>query len=401
MSDEISTFPFDPLPTAGTPAALTGSGFKFTTEDDTHETENVFSWEERFLDLELSITIPVPTQPFNFYDSSILDQDLGDLVENDHDRPPLGSFVFGPAYDGTCFIILGNLLYYCKPKQPEYWPSSYFIEVGTKQLPLVTGVFHNGQPYVMSKTEMFYIQGTGHRTFFPLPMKAKCGAQSVRGALSIAGKGIFHTGPDGIYVFANGSDTKITEVSLEPIFRGETVQEIPGVSSMSTSWLAFYRNHLYFGYQSAGYDYPTNVLVMNLDTNKVAYFTYGVEISTVANDSANQRLLIGDNSGFVRVIESTSYSDDAGVEIDWELQSKDFMLQTRKHFPRWVKYDIDASNAESVTGSYILGDQMHHSHAITGNRDTRRRLVEVGNGNRAAIRISGTGPATIYATESE
>lgn len=401
MSDEINTFPFDPVSTAGSPAALTGSGFKFTTEDDTHLTENVYSWEERFLDLELSMFVPVPTQPFNFYDSSQLDADLGDLVETDHDRPPLGSFVFGPAYDGTCFIIDGNLLYYCKPKQPEYWPATYFVEVGTKQLPLVTGVFHNGQPYVMSRIEIFYIQGTGHGTFFPLPMKAKCGAQSIRGALSVAGKGIYHTGPDGIYLFANASDTKITEVSLEPIFRGETVHGIPGVSSMDTSWLALYRNHLYFGYQSSGYDYPSNVLVVNLDTGKVEYFTYGVAISAVANDNANQRLLVGDADGFVRVIESTSYEADAGVAISWELQSKDYMLQTRKHFPRWVKYDVDVPSGSTCVGELILDGSIHHTHTITGSRDTRRRLVEAGNGNRAAIRISGSGPATIYAVESE
>ena len=401
MADEISTFPFDPTGTAEAPAALPGTGYKFTTEDDTHDTENVFSWEERYLDIQLSVTQPVPTQPFNFYDSSLPDQELGDLVEFDHDRPPLGSFVFGPAYDGTCFILKGNLLYYCKPKQPEYWPALYFIEVGTKQLPLVTGVFHNGQPFVMSKTEIFYIQGTGHQTFFPLPMKAKCGAQSVRGAVSVAGKGIYHTGRDGIYLFANGSDVKITENSLAPIFRGETVQGMPGVSSMSTSWLATYRNHLYFGYQSTGDDYPSNVLVVSLETNKLVYYTYDVEISAVANDNANERLLVGDSAGFVRVIESTSHTTDAGTAISWELQSKDYGLQTRKHFPRWVKYDIDASSAVSVTGQYILEDEVHHSHTITGSRNTRRRLIGEGNGNRAAIRISGSGPATIYSVEAE
>jgi hypothetical protein len=402
MADEINTFPFDPEAAPGAPAALPGSGFKFTTEDDTHDTENVFSWEERFLDLQLSVTQPVPTQPFNYYDSSLPDAELGDLVETDHDRPPLGSFVFGPAYDGTCFIIDGNSLYYCKPKQPEYWPSLYFIEVGTKQLPLVTGVFHNGQPFVMSKTEIFYIQGTGHGTFFPLPMKAKCGAQSILGALSIAGKGIYHTGPDGIYLFANGADMKITEDSFEPIFRGESTQDVPGVASMDTSWLALYRNQLYFGYRSSGFDYPTNVIVVNLDTNRSAYFNYDdVEISAIANDNHNQRLIVGDADGFVRVIESKAHTTDAGVAISWEVQSKDYGLQTRKHFPRWAKYDVDASNAVSVTGKYILDDQVHHSHTITGSRNTRRRLIGEGNGNRASIRISGSGPATVYAVEAE
>jgi hypothetical protein len=382
-----------------------GTGYKFTTSDATHSTENTFPWEERFLDLSTTFTASTYSNPFDTFDSNITDGSLGNLVETDHDRPPLGSFVFGPAYDGTCFILKDNLLYYCKPKQPEYWPTLYFIEVGPPQFPLQTGVFHNGQPYVFSRIGLFYVQGTGNGTFFPLPMKSKTGAQSVRGAVSVDGKGIFHTGPDGIYLFASGADMKITEDSLEPLFRGETVQDMPGVADMTTAWLHVYRNHLYFGYRSAGTNYPTNVIVLNLETNRPAYFVYNdgsdVQIRAIANDDTNKRLLIGDNSGFVRVIESTSYTADSGTAIPWELQSKDYTLQTRKHFPRWAKYDVDASGAATCTGAYLLGGAVHQSHTITGSRDSRRRLIGTGNGNRAAIRISGTGPVTIYAVEAE
>lgn len=339
------------------------------------------------------------------FTSSQADASLGDELETDHTRPPAGIFVLGPAYDGTCFIIDDNLLYYCKPKQPEYWPATYYIEVSPPQLPGKTLVFHNGQPYYLTANEIYYIQGTGHGTFFPLPMKAKTGAQSIRGAISVAGKGIYHTGPDGIYLFGSGSDVKVTEDSLEPLFRGEDTQGMPGVSSMDTAWLHVFRNHLYFGYQSEGYNYPTNVLVMNLDTGRIAYYTYddgsAVEISAIQTDVQNKRLLIGDNSGYVRVIESTSYTDDSGSAIEFELQSKDYGLQTRKHFPRWNKYDVDASSATSCTGALILDGDIHHSHEITGNRDTRRRLVGTGNGNRAAIRISGSGPVSIWSSESE
>lgn len=380
---------------------IAGDGWKFTTTDSTHSTENAFTWETRFIDSTTTITAPVYSQPFETVDSTSADSSLGDLLAEDHDRPPLGTFVFGPAYDGTCFIIKNNLLHYCKAKQPEYWPALYYIEVSVPQFPGITGVFHNGQPYFLTKNEIYYIQGTGHGTFFPLPMKAKCGAQSVRGAISIANKGIFHTGPDGIYAFAGGTDIKITEDALEPIFRGETVQGLPGVSDMSTSWLWVYQNTLYFGYQSTGYSYPTNVLVLNLETNKLNYFSYGVEVRSVTTDNTNKRFLIGGHDGFVRVIESTAYTTDAGADISWETQSKDFELQTRKHFPRWVKWDVDASNATTCTGSLLLDGVVHQTHTITGNRNTNRRLVGTGNGNKSAFRLSGTGVVSIYAAEGE
>lgn len=344
------------------------------------------------------------TAPFNDFDTFLSDGALGGLILTNRDRPPLGSFVFGPAYDGTCFILKDNLLYYCKPKQPEAWPALFFIEVTTPQFPLQTGLFYNQQPYVFAINEIYYIAGTGDGTFLPSQQNAKTGSQSIFGAVSVDGKGIYHTGPDGIYLFANGVDTKITEEALEPIFRGESKEGLPGVSSMSTSWLVAFQNNLYFGYQSSG-SYPTNILVMNLKTNKLQYFIYNdgsdVEIRTVTVDETNKRLLVGDNTGFVRVIESKDHTDDSGTAINWEIQSKDFTLQTRKHFPRFVKYDVEVPNGSTCTGELILDGVSHQSHTITGDRITRRRLVETGNGDRAANRVSGTGPATVYAVESE
>jgi len=344
------------------------------------------------------------TQPFGDFDTSTSDGALGGLLLTTQDRPPLGSFVFGPAYDGTCFILKDNLLHYCKPKQPEAWPALFFIEVTTPQFPLKTGLFYNQQPYVFASNEIYYIAGTGDGTFLPSRTQAKTGAQSILGSVAVDGRGIYHTGPDGIYLFSNGTDRKITEDSLEPIFRGEAKEGLPGVSSMSTSWLASFQNNLYFGYQSDG-NYPTNILVMNLETNKLQYFIYNdgsnVEIRTATVDETNKRLLIGDNTGFVRVIESKDHTDDTGTAIGWEVQSKDFTLQTRKHFPRFVKYDIEVPSGSTCTGELILDGTSHQTHTITGDRITKRRLVETGNGDRSANRISGTGPATIYAIESD
>lgn len=345
------------------------------------------------------------TTPLGEFDLSRPDSGLSVLLQEDHDRPPLGTFVFGPAYDGTCFIIKNHRLHYCRPKEPEHWPALFFIEVSTPQFPGVTGLFHNGQPYYFTAIEIYYIQGTGNGTFLPITMKAKTGAQSIRGAISVDGKGVFHTGPDGIYLFANGTDRKITEETLEPIFRGEDKNGLPGVSTMSTSWLDVFRNHLYFGYQDADHDYPTNVLVMNLNDNRVVHFTYNdgsdIEIRTTCVDKQNKRLLIGDNTGFIRVVEAPALTADSSEPIVWQVQSKDYNLGIRRNFPRWAKYDVDASSAEEVTGEVVLDDETLHSHTITGNRVTKRRLVEVDNGNRVALRLSGGGPVTIYGVELE
>ena len=345
------------------------------------------------------------TVPFGQFDSFTGDGGLGAEVKIDRDRPPLGTFTFGPAYDGTCFIIKGNRLYYCKPKQPEAWPSLFYIEVDQPEFPGKTGVFHNGQPHYFTTKDIFYIQGTGQGLFQPIRLSAKTGSQSIRGAASVTGLGVFHTGPDGIYLYSAGNDAKITETTLEPLFRGETVEGLPGVSDMSNSWLWPFQNHLYFGYVSTGNSYPVNILVMNMETRRINHYTYNdgndIEVRAIQTDHTNKRLLIGDGAGFVRVIEDKTNTKDESTAIPFSLQSKAFTLQTRAHFPRWMKYDVDASSATTCTGALLLDGAIHHSHTLSGNRSTKRRLIGTGNGNKAAIRISGTGPATIYAVEEE
>jgi hypothetical protein len=223
-------------------------------------------------------------------DTSTADASLGDELEEDHDRPPLGQFVSGPTFDGTCFIVFNNLLYFCKPKQPEYWPTDFFVEVSIPQQPgKCPVVFHESQPYFLTANRIYLIVGTGNGNFLPMLQQAKTGAQGPFGALSVKGKGLYHTGPDGLYLFA-GVDMKISEPILDPIFRGEDTNGIPGVLEMRTAWLHQKGNYLYFGYTSEGFDFPTNVLVFNLDSGRLAYYAYNdgseVEIRCITNDES-------------------------------------------------------------------------------------------------------------------
>lgn len=334
-------------------------------------------------------------------DTTTADVSLGTEVATDHDRPPLGTVVAGPNYNGTCFILKDNLLYYCLPKQPEYWPSTYFIEVSPIQFPLKSLVFYNGQPHVLTKNKIYQIQGTGNNTFFPFEMEAITGCEGINCTLAVRGLGIFHIGSDGLYLYSSGVDNNFTQSRFRPIFRGETVNGVPGAGDLSTAWLIQFKNIIYMGYAGSGDTYPTNCLVFNLDNKKVSYYSWGIEISAVAVDSYNNRLIGGDENGYNWVLEDETNDQDGLTDISWEIESKDFTLQTRPHFPRFVKYDIDATDATTVTGYLKLDGTTHQTHTVTGNRIVKRRLVETGNGQKCSIGASGTGPATIHAIESE
>lgn len=331
-------------------------------------------------------------------DSNTADGAVGSAVEIDHYRPPLGTFVAGPTYNGTLFILKDNKLYFSKPKQPDYWPATYYIEVSPLQDPGQVIIFYNAQPYVLTKHRIIQIQGTGADTFFPLPLEAITGAQGPSAALGVSGQGIFHAGSDGIYLY-NGVDRKISQAAFDPIFRGETAGGLPGMDDPSFSWVFQFKNRLYIGYRSAGYIYPSNVLVFNLDTQRTSYFTWEIQIRTLCHDEYNDRLLAGDAAGYIWHLEKSSATDDAGTAIAWEAQSKDFGTQTRSQFPAGVKYDVNASLATGAKGEVLLDGAVHQTHLLSDNRSTKKRLIAGGNGKRLSLRLSGSGAVSIYAAE--
>lgn len=331
-------------------------------------------------------------------DTNTADASLGAQESATHDRIPIGiNQVLGPFYNGVVFGITSNRLYYCSTQQPEYWPTNNYIEVGARQRPLTCLINYLGQAYAFSSKSLWYIQGTGAGVFHPINLRSMSGAFNKFGALGVEGHGIFHIGPDGLYRYSGGKDTKASQERFEPIFHNESVGGIAGasLSDLESAWLHLHRNQLFMHWGTG------NVLVTNLDSGRSTYHAYDQKLYAPADDRTNQRMLACDSAGYVRVIDDSGATTDAGTAITWESQSKDFTMQTRRHFPRWAKYDVDASAATGVTGSIILDDAVHQTHTITGARATKRRLIDTGNGRRCAIRVSGSGTASIYTAEMQ
>jgi hypothetical protein len=324
------------------------------------------------------------------------DDSLGSEVETDHDRPPLGTVVFGPAYNGYLFILKDNRLYFSKNLRPEYWPPNYYIEVGPSQYDLKSIRFHNGVAYVQNAHEIYEIQGTTFDTFFPFPMSASTGAVSQEASLSVKNKGIYHVSQDGIWLFNGSDDRKISEPEFDSIFRGETKGSIPAVQNIEESWLFEYRDKLYYGYPSLSGGYPDNLLVTNLETNRTEHYDYGQTFRTITADRTNNRILAVDDSGYVWVLEDTSVTTDDGTAIAWQIQSKEYSDQLYKYFPRYAKYDVDGT----ATGTVLLDGSSHQTHSIT-SRNTKKRLITAGTGDRIAVKVNGSGTVTVREVEVE
>ena len=346
-----------------------------------------------FVDQDISVgTVQV--------DTSTTDASLGTEVATNHNRPPLGTVVAGPFYGGVSFILKDNLLYYSLSKQPEYWPTTNFIEIGPPQFPGKAIVEFGGQPYVLTEDRIWFIQGTGGGLFNPIPIASLAGASNQFGARSIDGDGIYHVGRDGVYRYSAGKDMKVTGGVFDPIFPsadkfGVKTNGMAAVVNISTTWLHQFENRLYFHWGNG------SVLVTNLDTKRTTYYEWDERMTAPMTDKTNSRFYVGDASKYTRQVEDSSQTTDAGTGIDCEVESKEFTLPTHAHFPRWVKYDADISGASSPVGKLILDGAVHQSHTLSGNRKTRRRLVEVGNGERAGVRIGWTGDGAVYTAEFE
>ena len=334
----------------------------------------------------------------------ISDFSLGSEVEIDHDRPLAGTVVAGPTYNGYCFMLKDNKLYFSKPNQPEYWPAAYYIEVGPIQEPLKGIEIHNGIPYVASTEEVYMVQGTGADSFFPFPMRAKTGSVSDLGMLSVAGFGVLHTDVDGFYSFEGpNNDKKTSENNFGALFKNETKGSMPYVNRtyIENCWFLAYKNKLWFGYPDSTAVYPNNVIVSNMATGRSEHISYAFQIGAATVDSVNNRILGLDSLGYIRELDDADATTDDGTAIAWQVETKAYTDQLYKYFPRKAKYDINLGTGATATSSILLDDTVIQTHALTTSRSTKSRLVNGKNGDRLGVRIAGTGAVTIRMAEVE
>ena len=348
-------------------------------------------------DFYLAETIPAATT----YITQLQDGELGAEASTDHDRPPLGTVVAGPDFNGYCFIIKDNKLYYCKPQQPEYWPALYYLEVSPLQETLLGMVLYGGQVYVLTKSDIYLIQGTGYNSFFPIRQTAFTGALAQDGILALRGKGILRVANDGLWGFTGTSDDNMTNARFRPIFVGTTVGSIPGINRTyaSNSWVISWRNKIYHGFPGTGETYPGQILVTDLSTGKTQHYDYGADFATVTIDITNDRILAGDSSGYIWELEDSDLVSDAGTTIAWDYQSAEVSDQVRQFFPRSAKYDVTVGG--TATAYIMLDGASAQSHTLSGSRSTTKRLVNTCTGKRLQCRIAGTGAVSIWAAELE
>lgn len=333
---------------------------------------------------------------------TMYDNELATLLEDDHNRPPLGAILAGPNFLGHIFMARGHYLYYCKPNQPEYWPELYYVEVGSPDRDITGLEFWNGNLFAIKRNEIYLIAGTGHGSFLPTIMRAKTGVKQHTLATSVKGAGIFRINGDGIYVFTLTNDERITSKALHNIFYGESVENIVYINEtyLTRCFLVEFKNKIYFFYVAYGETYAGNIIVFDMDNKRVCHFDYGTEFTAACVDYTNDKLYACDSTGYIWELEAESSTTDNAVAIDWQIQSKVFSDTLYKYFPRYAKYDVDVVSGTAY-GYILLNETIKQTHEITGSRNTKKRLVTHCTGDRLSLRLAGSGTVSIYGAEVE
>lgn len=333
---------------------------------------------------------------------STTDDELGSIITEDNDRPPLGSIVAGPL-NGSLFIAHDNLLYFSKANQPELWPALYYIEVSPPHQPIKALCIWSGLMYALTEFNIYQIQGTSPSTYFPIRCNALTGAKNQDGVIAIPDAGLIHVGNDGIYLWTSIGDTNMTREAFNVLFYATNGENVPYVyeTYLSRCFFLRYKDKVYFFYPEATDSYPSNLLVFDMQAQRTIHYEFGTQFTTGCIDHTNDRLYVCDSSGYIWQLENESATTDNSTAISWQVQSKAFADPLYKYFPRYAKYDVTVGSGGTAQGDILLNETSKQAHTLTGTRNTRKRLITGCTGDRLSVRISGTGTVTIYGAEVE
>jgi hypothetical protein len=331
------------------------------------------------------------------------DDDLGTVITEDNDRPPLGTVVAGPAYGGYLFMAYDNCLYWSKGNQPDVWPSLSYVEVSPPHQPIKALCVFAGLLYAFTEFGIYQIQGTSTATFYPIKMTAHTGAKNQYSVAVIPNHGILHIGNDGIYLWNTNGDTNITKAAFNTLFFAQTSENVPYLyeTYLSRCFFLPFKDKVFFFYPESTDSYPSNLLVFDLRESRTVHYDYGTQFTAGCVDYTNDRLYVCDSSGYVWQLENESATTDNGTAISWQIQSKTFADTLYKYFPRYAKYDVTVGTGGTAKGDILLNEESKQTHTLTGSRLTRKRLVTGCTGDRLSVRLTGTGTITIYGLEVE
>lgn len=288
-------------------------------------------------------------------------------------------YVFGP-FVGKYIIACGDpnrpgYVYWTNSESPDGASPANNVSVTSPQEPLLGGLIFGSLPYVFTKEDMYLLDYGGPNaipTF--IGRKTGCGYGAIGPFAICSGPAIFFVGRFGIYTVSGASDSavSITETSLRPIFRGESVSNFTPIDFTLTNeiLLDYAGEELHFIYIDTSGN-PQHLIWHTLYQRWKSANSPGFSV-TAAYQDENQstiRLFLGGSDGKV-YLSSPANTNDNGTAIDVNVRTGSLdlsMPQTLKEFGNLI-VDADPQNGTITVTPYldVEGTSLPPS-TITGN----------------------------------
>lgn len=165
---------------------------------------------------------------------------------------------------GESILVAGDtnnpdIVYRSKAGRPDAFPvinlatgNEHRLRVGTPSNPIHGIVEYNGEFVVLNKTSISTFQIWQGRMANPKKTPANRGMVA-KHLFVKAGNAIWYLSYDGIYAWAGGEETKMTE-AIDGIFTDLNQNGIPPLdrAQYASCWFEYFNNAVYFGYKDTG-----------------------------------------------------------------------------------------------------------------------------------------------------
>lgn len=335
--------------------------------------------------------------------SSQADSALGSAVETDHDPPVTASWT--TVWQDSTWICGNttnpNWLYYSNRFQPEYFPTTQYLDIGNADDPLQCAVPYAGMLGVFSRRTKYRIIGNLVSGFVPIEAISRRGTPAPKAVISDE-HGLIFPARDGIFVTGLASPDQAISEDIEPLFYGESVNDMKPINwdAAGTMAAASYKGRYYFAYPSDNALTPDIIAVYSIDTKKWYFYQYPVQSLLYEEDT--DQLIGGSTDGFAYILEDGS--TDAGSSIAMTVETKDYYgasPNTRKIF-QYFRVDADCLG-DTITAEFFIDGTSKGTYSITGSRTAVLNVLPQGSMGfswRAKITYTGSQRIKIYGIDA-
>lgn len=308
------------------------------------------------------------------YTDDIGDTDLTDLLVETHDPPPTADKL--AEFEGSLFLTgnptFPNRVYKSTKYQPEYWPASSFIEVGSESDPVQTVVAFTSGIYALTKTKIYQVFRPGGTALLdPRPTNSHVGTLAPYSVITTS-YGMFFLGTDGqIYLFKGSISDCISDrkdgMGIGPIFKGESVNGIGylNIDFANSCHAAFFDNKYYLTYPEFPNTTPSKIVIFNALRNR--WDGQDSREFDVITNELNRNLVGGSRDGFLYNLNDGN--SDAGSDITADVEFKEHALseETALNLLRRYRVDMD-TKGDDATFSWDLDGVQISSESLNVTR---------------------------------